>query len=75
VVISHQAPPASPVTCEGKVATIVGSDRADVLRRTSGDDVIAASGGNDVVLGKGGDDVVCGVAATTRCLVDTGMTS
>ena len=50
----------APVRCNGEVATVVGTHRADVLRGTDGDDVIAALGGRDVVFGLDGDDVVCG---------------
>jgi hypothetical protein len=50
----------APVRCNGEVATVVGTNRADVLRGTAGDDVIAALGGRDVVFGLDGDDVVCG---------------
>ncbi len=48
------------VRCNGEVATVVGTNRSDVLRGTDGDDVIAALGGRDVVFGLDGDDVVCG---------------
>jgi len=50
------------ISCGGEAATIAGTDGADRLRGTSGDDVIAAGGGNDRVVGLGGDDVVCGGA-------------
>ena len=50
----------APVRCNGEVATVVGTNRADVLHGTAGDDVIAALGGRDVVFGLDGDDVVCG---------------
>lgn len=46
--------------CNGELATVVGTNRPDVLRGTNGDDVIAALDGRDVVLGLGGDDVLCG---------------
>ncbi len=45
--------------CAGRVATIVGTPRRDVLRGTGRSDVIAALGGDDVVLGAGGQDVIC----------------
>jgi hypothetical protein len=62
VSVSGAAPAyaADPVRCDGKVATIVGTDGPDVLRGTDGDDVIAALRGNDVVLAGRGDDTVCG---------------
>ena len=46
--------------CGGLVATIAGTDAADVLRGTPGNDVIAAAGGNDRVRGGSGRDVICG---------------
>lgn len=59
------AAPAAPgraagAVCAGQVATVVGTDRDDVLTGTAGPDVIVALGGDDTVRGKGGDDVVCG---------------
>ncbi len=47
------------VLCEGRVATIVGTDGDDTLVGTSGVDVIVGFGGDDVIDGGGGDDVVC----------------
>ncbi len=63
VPVGLSAAPASAaevVTCDGKPATIVGTDGRDVIRGTSGNDVIAALGGRDVVLGSAGDDTICG---------------
>ena len=45
--------------CAGRVATIVGTRLADVLRGTNGPDVIAALEGKDRVNALGGKDVVC----------------
>lgn len=61
---------AEPVTCEGKVAAIVGTVGRDILRGTAGDDVIAGLGGDDVVIGMGGDDTICG--GTGRDVVQGG---
>lgn len=47
-------------TCQEQAATIVGTDRSDVLVGTAGPDVIAAGAGHDVVRAKAGPDVVCG---------------
>lgn len=52
--------PPDQITCNGEVATLVGTDEAETIRGTSGDDVIAALRGPDVVTGRGGDDLVCG---------------
>jgi Ca2+-binding RTX toxin-like protein len=57
---SAEATPARAVMCDGRVATIVGSDQAEVLQGTRGPDVIAALGGNDTVTGLGGNDRLCG---------------
>jgi hemolysin type calcium-binding protein len=53
-------PSIGPVRCEGRVATIVGTDRPERLRGSRGRDVIAALGGNDVVRGGKGEDLICG---------------
>ena len=49
-----------PVLCEGRAATIVGTDGDDTLTGTPGDDVIAGRNGDDVIVAGPGDDVVCG---------------
>lgn len=46
--------------CGGKLATIVGNGKANVLTGTAGDDVIAAGAGADLVRGRGGNDLICG---------------
>lgn len=46
--------------CDGKVATIVGTEGADVLTGTQGPDVIAGLQGDDIIIGLGGDDIICG---------------
>ena len=48
------------VRCAGRLATIVGTNKRDVLRGTRGRDVIAGLGGNDRILGLGGNDIICG---------------
>jgi Ca2+-binding RTX toxin-like protein len=48
--------------CEGREATIVGTEGNDVLSGTSGDDVISGLGGNDLIRGFAGNDVICGDA-------------
>ncbi|KAA1427165.1 calcium-binding protein [Nocardioides antri] len=59
-------------TCEGRSATIVGSDRNDDLDGTAGPDVIVAKGGNDVIRAYGGDDVVCGGPGWDRIATGAG---
>ncbi|MDN4173625.1 hypothetical protein QWY28_11760 [Nocardioides sp. SOB77] len=58
-VADEPAPPA-PATCDGLVATIVGTGAGETITGTDGDDVIAALGGADRVEAGAGDDVVCG---------------
>ena len=45
--------------CNGKRATIVGSQRADRLKGTRRADVIVALGGNDKIAGGNGNDTIC----------------
>ena len=52
--------PNGAVTCNGLVATIVGTPGDDVLQGTHLDDVIVGLGGNDVIRGASGSDTVCG---------------
>ena len=47
-------------TCNGKVATIVGTAGDDVLRGTKLPDVIAGLEGNDSITGASGNDTICG---------------
>jgi hypothetical protein len=47
-------------TCNGKLATLSGTNGNDVIQGTAGNDVIQAFGGNDVILGLAGNDVICG---------------
>jgi hypothetical protein len=51
---------ADALTCEGKVATIVGTPGDDVIYGTDDDDVIVGRGGDDVIYGLGGNDTICG---------------
>ncbi len=46
--------------CNGKPATLVGTEGNDFLIGTSGDDVIVGLGGNDRIDGLGGNDTICG---------------
>jgi len=47
-------------TCQGQVATIVGTNQADVLIGTPNRDVIVGLDGRDTIRGGGGDDLLCG---------------
>jgi RTX calcium-binding nonapeptide repeat (4 copies) len=53
-------PSHAPPTCNGKPATIVGTDGSDDLGGTQGPDVIVGLGGNDFTNGRHGNDVICG---------------
>lgn len=46
--------------CNGRQATIIGTDGADVLKGTPGNDVIVGLGGDDVIDGFAGHDIICG---------------
>jgi len=50
---------AAPYTCDGKVATIVGTEGIDRINGTPGDDVIVGLHGKDVIHGRGGNDTIC----------------
>jgi extracellular elastinolytic metalloproteinase len=52
--------PSPRVRCGGRVATIVGTPRANTLRGTARADVIAGLGGNDRISGLGRSDTICG---------------
>lgn len=64
VVLASLAPgPAdagAPAMCDGREATIVGTDGDDDLVGTSGNDVILGLAGPDRIDGGGGDDRICG---------------
>ncbi len=46
-------------TCNGVLATLVGTPGDDLLTGTDGADVIVARQGDDTIDGLGGDDIVC----------------
>ncbi len=52
--------------CNGRPATIVGTQRNDNIVGTSGDDVIQAFGGDDVIDGGGGFDIICAGGGADR---------
>ncbi len=51
---------ATPATCQGYPATIVGTPGDDTITGTPGADVIVTRDGDDVVRAGKGDDIVCG---------------
>jgi alpha-tubulin suppressor-like RCC1 family protein len=46
-------------TCEGAIATRLGSNDADTITATAQADVIVTGPGNDIVNGAGGSDAIC----------------
>jgi Ca2+-binding RTX toxin-like protein len=56
--------------CDGLKATIVGTDKSQVIQGTARGDVIVAKGGSDRIFSGGGDDVIC--AGTGNDLIDAG---
>lgn len=51
---------AASASCEGLVATHVGTPGGDFIVGTAGNDVIVGLGGDDKLYGGGGADVICG---------------
>lgn len=49
-----------PSTCDGRVATTVGTNGNDVIKGTPGRDVIVGLGGDDQISGLAQDDIICG---------------
>jgi Tol biopolymer transport system component len=45
--------------CDGKTATIIGTNGKNTISGTNGRDVIVGLGGNDKISGRGGKDVIC----------------
>jgi len=64
---AHSAVP----RCDGRAATIVGSQYGDTLQGTAGSDVIVGLGGRDHIDGGGGNDFICG--GTGRDHIDGGV--
>jgi Ca2+-binding RTX toxin-like protein len=52
-----------PPTCNGKPATIVGTDGVDVITGTPRDDVIVTGAGRDWITAGAGNDIICTGAA------------
>jgi len=58
----------APPKCQGKPATITGTEKPDRLQGTKRADVIAGLGGNDVVSALGGNDRVCAGGGNDRVI-------
>jgi Ca2+-binding RTX toxin-like protein len=68
LVLPSSAVPAAPPACDGRTATIVGSDGPDRITGTDKADVIAGLGGDDLIDGLRGDDLICGGPGADRLL-------
>jgi Tol biopolymer transport system component len=55
-----------PVSCGGKMSTLVGTSGKDTIVGTSAADVIAGLGGKDTLKGLAGNDVLCGGGGKDR---------
>lgn len=60
------------VYCNGRPATLVGTDAADFITGTDGTDVIVALGGSDRINALGGDDIICAGAGNDRVVAGDG---
>ncbi len=68
LVLPSSAVPAAAPSCDGRTATIVGSEGRDRITGTDKADVIAGLGGDDLIDGLRGDDLVCGGPGADRLL-------
>ena len=68
LVLPSSAVPAAAPACEGRTATLVGSEGRDRITGTDQADVIAGLGGDDLIDGLRGDDLVCGGPGADRLL-------
>jgi hypothetical protein len=67
IVVASGVRPAEAIeTCRTIPATIVGTERDDVLTGTEHVDVIVGLGGNDTIITAEGSDVVCDGASSSR---------
>ncbi len=70
-ITADDQPPAVP-TCDGKVATTVGTAGPTEIRGTSGNDVIVDLDGDNVVRGRGGSDTICTGAGNDQIIAGDG---
>ena len=59
-------------SCQGILATIIGTSGDDVILGTQGNDVIVGLGGNDNINGWLGDDIICGDEGNDKLLGSAG---
>ena len=72
VAIVLAAATALSVATAASLRTIIGTDRADVLRGTAGADTILGRGGNDLLDGRGGNDRLVGGPGIDRIVCGRG---
>lgn len=70
--VSYAANAQTTPTCNGLVATHLGTERNDVIIGTEFDDVIIGLGGQDYIKGMGGNDTICGGDGWDRILAGPG---
>lgn len=70
--LAGNAGAAATPTCDGRRATIVGTEGDDRLTGTNGPDVIVGLGGKDKIFGLGGSDVICGGRGRDRIFGGSG---
>jgi len=58
--------------CAGKTATIVGTNKGEVIKGTKKADVIVAKGGHDIIYGRGGNDTICGNTGNDKIVSGAG---
>jgi hypothetical protein len=56
------------VPCGGRLSTITGTNKRNILKGTPKRDVIAGLGGNDTLRGLGGNDIICGGRGKDRLI-------
>jgi Ca2+-binding RTX toxin-like protein len=61
-----------PRRAAGRVPTILGTPKDDVLVGTDGNDVIAGLGGDDRIRGRAGNDTLCGGEGSDRLIAGSG---
>lgn len=61
-------PSIGPIRCNGQVASMIATNRNDVIKGTKGKDVIATLGGNDRIKGGDGADLICAGAGNDKVI-------
>lgn len=61
-----------PYTCNGRVGTLIATNRNETIRGTSGKDVIITRGGNDLIRAGAGKDIICAGDGNDRIIAGGG---